>query len=167
MICSSQIYLLVYSQTFDVTSDKKEVSGVEGGSAVLQWNVERSDESIEIVSANLELVVTPKKILYRYTTNEKQLADQAEVVFPKRSSAVFKNGTTYIFTLQNLSYQDANSFKFEVLFKAGDFISKNATIKLFVKGILHIIFFVPKNVRTISRSKFLKLFKCSQKLSVY
>ena len=87
--------------------------------------------------ANLYLLGTTECHLYAINPITKRALDiKAKNIFGERISADIKNDTTYLITLQNLKYSDANSFLLEGQIRRGDVLSKikKSVIQLNVLG---------------------------------
>ena len=88
---------------------------------------------------------TPEDILYNLEqSTQKPLDVKAKILFPNRMVADIIDGKTYLLTLQKLNYNDSNTFKLIVGIRRGLVTSnlKQVPIKLIVKGMDHVYFFI-------------------------
>ena len=124
-----------------MTAKEAVVYKNKGEDATLQWNVININ-SKELFIADLFLCRSPITMLYRLGGNKQPIAQvTSKKLFGKRMTAVIQNGATYILKLENVKYNDTNSFTLELGIRSGARVFfKEATIKLHVKGMLAILF---------------------------
>ena len=125
---------------------EKIVSKVEGETATLQWNIIKND-TVELFSADLYLLGSPDIVLYRLGGDKQPSKERtAQNLFGERITASITDSKTYVVTLKDVNYNESNSFKLDVGIRvSGTGFFSEATIKLIVTGMLHIIFLFLKS----------------------
>ena len=138
------IYILVDCQIdFELKAEQKLVTGSFGGSVTLQWNILKQNDTDRLQTATSIIVKTSQDTLYNLAIATQKPADvKASILFPNRMVADIIDGKTYLLTLQNLNYNDSNSFQLIVGIGRGLLTSnlKRVLIQLIVKGMEHVIF---------------------------
>lgn len=146
MICKTCLFLLVDCiPEFKLTSEKGVVTENIGGDATLQWNIIKGNNIDKFLTASLILIGSTPKTLYTLDpATQKPLPGYAEKIFGNRMSSEIKEGKTYLLKLQNLNYNDANSFELRILIIRGGFqsILKTAIIQLIVEGMNYMVIYL-------------------------
>ena len=108
----------------------------------MQWNIIMKNESDKLVTADLDLLGSSVKKLYTLNAAKDQTLNvHAVKIFGTRISAVLQNKETYLLTLQNLNFNDTNSFQLTVAVERGKLSGiVRVAIKLVVQGMLLLLF---------------------------
>ena len=143
LIYPPYIYLLVQCKLdVELTAVKDKVTGPLGGSATLQWNINKTDENAVFQTLNLILLRDPPETLYNLNpTKQTPAIVEATKLFADRIKAEIKGGNTYLLELKMLNYSDENLFQLVIGISRGDETSnlKRKNITLIVEGMRHII----------------------------
>ena len=125
------------------------VSKRVGENAILQWNIEKENNTDQIEDANLSFLFgNGKKLLFVLNPFNKTDVSKlsAEDRFDKRIEVEIQESKTYLVKIQNLTYKDTSRFELQVQLSrkvvGGKFLSlaKSKIIELFVGGMEHMIF---------------------------
>ena len=125
------------------------VSKRVGENAILQWNIEKENNTDQIEDANLSFLFgNGKKLLFVLNPFNKTDVSKlsAEDRFDKRIEAEIQDSKTYLVKIQNLTYKDTSRFELQVRIsrKVGEAqilsLSKSKIIQLVVGGMEHMIF---------------------------
>ena len=138
------IYILVDCQLdFVLKAEQKLVTGSFGGIVTLQWNILKQNDTDRLQTATIIIGKTSQDTLYNLdVATQKSAGVKASILFPNRMVADIIDGKTYLLTLQNLNYNDSNSFQLIAGIGRGFLTSnlKRVLIQLIVKGMEHVIF---------------------------
>ena len=125
------------------------VSKRVGENAILQWNIEKENNTDQIEDANLFLLFgNDNKLLFFLNPLDKTDVSKVSVEdrFDKRIEAEIQESKTYLVKIQNLTYEDTSRFELQVRLsrKVGGTqilsLTKSKIIQLFVGGMEHMIF---------------------------
>ena len=120
-----------------------------GENAILQWNIEKENNTDQIEDANLFLLFgNDNKLLFFLNPLDKTDVSKVSVEdrFDKRIEAEIQESKTYLVKIQNLTYEDTSRFELQVRLsrKVGGAqilsLTKSKIIQLFVGGMEHMIF---------------------------
>ena len=120
-----------------------------GENAILQWNIEKENNTDQIEDANLFLLFgNDNKLLFFLNPFDKTDLSKVSVEdrFDKRIEAEIQESKTYLVKIQNLTYEDTSRFELQVRLsrKVGGTqilsLTKSKIIQLFVGGMEHMIF---------------------------
>lgn len=127
------------------------VSKRVGENAILQWIIEKENNTDQIAVADLFFLFgNDSKLLFALNHLGKTDVSKVSVEdrFGKRIEAEIQESKTYLVKIQNLTYKDTSRFELQVRLSrkvvGGEFLSlaKSKIIQLFVGGMEHILFFI-------------------------
>ena len=125
-----------------LTAENDEIKERLERNAVLQWNIMKENDTDTLITANLHLRRNPAGLLFNLDPSpQTPVPGPLREKFGDRIECHIKGGKTYICTLQNLTYSDANVFELEAGIRRGQDTSllRSAKINLIVVGMEHII----------------------------
>ena len=125
--------------------EKGVITGNIGGNATLQWNIIKEKKTDEFMTASLILIGNTQRTLYTLDpATQRPLLGYADEIFGNRITPEIKDGKTYLLTLHNLKYNDANSFELRILIIRDGFLSirKTAVIRLIVEGMNYMMIYL-------------------------
>ena len=120
-----------------------------GENAILQWNIEKENNTDQIEDASLFLLFgNDNKLLFFLNPLDKTDVSKVSVEdrFDKRIEAEIQESKTYLVKIQNLTYKDTSRFELQVRIarKVGGAqilsLTKSKIIQLVVGGMEHMIF---------------------------